>query len=363
LVDDDKTLAREVRTYIQTDKYVGRKNDGTASHTTQRILRERYEENRERRQRLVRQLEQLCKEAACHAAGQPLETKAATAATAVADGLNYLVRNTFNKLGYLTHLSANPQAEIKAVLSATDVDDLGFSLEAGQGNLQAINEVVQHIELAASANRQIVLEDLVQERFGRRPYGWPEWEVVLLVARLVRRGDISLVMDGGVLALDKAFEAITSPSKWRRITVVKRKTVDSGKLQEARNLAKDVLGRIAPDGEDALDAHLREQLGRWRSDLSQYKTLADTGKLPRRRAHRRCPRRHQQAAGRDRERRTHRQVPGSDGPTCWTSPTMSTSCATSSSTNARPGTSCARPRPASSPTGAGSTRTISRPKR
>jgi len=280
LLDDDKTLAREVRTYIQTDKYVGRKNDGTASHTTQRILRERYEENRERRQRLVRQLEQRCKESACCAAGQPLQTKAATAANAVADGLNYLVRNTFNKLGYLTQLSANPQAEIKAVLSATDVDDLGFSLEAGQGNLQAINEVVQHIELAAGANRQSVLEDLVQERFGRRPYGWPEWEVVLLVARLVRRGDISLVMDGGVLALDKAFEAITSPSKWRRITVVKRKTVDSGKLQEARNLAKDVLGNIAPDGEDALDAHLREQLGRWRSDLTSYKTLADTGNYP-----------------------------------------------------------------------------------
>jgi hypothetical protein len=166
------------------------------------------------------------------------------------------------------------------VLSATDVDDLGFSLEVGQGNLQAINEVAQHIELAASANRQILLEDLVQERFGRRPYGWPEWEVVLLVARLVRRGDISLVMDGGVLALDKAFEAITSPSKWRRITVVKRKTVDSGKLQAARHLAKDAFGNIAPDGEDALDTHLRDQLGQWRSDLSHYKTLADTGNYP-----------------------------------------------------------------------------------
>ena len=72
----------------------------------------------------------------------------------------------------------------------------------------------------------------------------------------------------------------TSPSKWRRTTVVKRKTVDSGKLQQARLLAKDVFGNIAPDGEDVLDAHLREQLGRWRGDLVQYKTLADTGNYP-----------------------------------------------------------------------------------
>lgn len=279
-LDDDRTLAREVRTHIQTDKYIGRKSDGTAAYTTQRILRERYEENRERRQRLVRQLEQLCKEAACYAAGQPLQLKGGSAATAIAEGLNYLVRNSFNKLGYLTHLSANPQAEIKAVLSATDVDDLGFSLEAGQGNAQAITELVQYLELATSANRQLVLEDLVQDRFGRRPYGWPEWEVVLLLARLARRGDLSLVMDGGILALDKVFDALTSPSKWRRLLVVKRKTLDGAKLQEARHLAKDVFGNLPPDGEDALDAHLREQLGRWRGDLGQYRTLADTGNYP-----------------------------------------------------------------------------------
>jgi hypothetical protein len=56
--------------------------------------------------------------------------------------------------------------------------------------------------------------------------------------------------------------------------------VDSGKLQEARNLAKDIFGSIAPDGEDALDASLRDQLGRWRTDLSNYKTLTDTGNYP-----------------------------------------------------------------------------------
>ena len=279
-LDDDKTLDRELRTYLQTDKYVGRKNDGTASTTTLKILRERQEENRERRQRLVLQLEQLCKEASYYAAGQPLQPKSGTAAAALGEALNYLIRNSFNKLGYLTHLSANPHAEIKAVLSATDVDDLGFSLQAGQGNPQALDEVQSYVNLMAAANRQVVLQDMVEDRFGRRPYGWPEWEVVLLVARLVRKGEISLVMDGAALSTDKVYEAVIAPSKWRRITVIKRQTVPEGQLQAARNLAKDVFGKIAPDGEDTLDAFLREHLGGWRSDLAQYKTLADTGDYP-----------------------------------------------------------------------------------
>ena len=279
-LDDDKTLGRELRTYLQTDRYVGRKNDGTASTTTLKILRERQEENRERRQRLVLHLEQLVKEARYYAVGQPIQPKGGTAAVALGDALTYLVRNSFNKLGYLSHLSANPQAEIKAVLSATDVDDLGFSLEAAQGNNQALTEVQGYINLMTGASKQVILEDMVEARFGRRPYGWPEWEVVLLVARLVRKGDISLVMDGATLSTDKVYEAVTSPSKWKRIAVVKRQSVDTGQLQAARHLAKDVFGQIAPDGEDALDAFLREKLGGWRTSLTQYKTLADTGDYP-----------------------------------------------------------------------------------
>ncbi|MCF8005228.1 MAG: BREX system P-loop protein BrxC, partial [Chromatiaceae bacterium] len=277
---DDKTLAREIRTLIQTDKYVGRKNDGTASHTTLRILRERQEENRERRARLLRLLDQHCQEAAIYAAGQPVPTKASSAAQVVADGLNYLVRNSFNKLGYLSHLSANPQAEIKAVLSASDVDDLGFSLEAGQGNQRAIQELTQTIELMASANHAIVLEPLVQERFGRRPFGWPEWEVVLLVARLLRRGDTSLVLDGDTLSPEKAYEPLTSPSKWRKLSLIKRKTLDSAKLQQARQLAKELFGSLAPDGEEAIDAYLRAKLSDWQADLGEYKTLASSGAYP-----------------------------------------------------------------------------------
>ena len=279
-LDDDKTLGRELRTYLQTDRYVGRKNDGTASNTTLKVLRERQEENRERRQRLVLALEQLCREARYYAAGQGVQQKAGSAAGAVTEALNYLVRNSFNKLGYLTRLSPNPQAEIKAVLSATDVDDLGLSLDAGQGNPHALDEVRAYVELMANASKHVGLEDMVEARFGRRPYGWPEWEVVLLVARLVRKGDLSLVMDGATLSAQQAQEAVSAPSKWKRITVVERQAVDDAQIQEARKLAKDVLGHIAPDGEDALDAFLRERLGHWRTQLAQYKTLADTGSYP-----------------------------------------------------------------------------------
>ena len=242
------------------------------------------------------------------------------------------------------------------MLGATDVDDLGFSLEAGQGNSQALDEVQNHINLMAGNNKQVILEDMVEARFGRRPYGWPEWEVVLLVARLVKKGDISLVMDGATLSTDKVYEAVSTPGEWTRITVIKRKTVGDREIQRARNLAKDVFGQIAPDGEDALDAFLREKLGAWRTNLTQYKTLADTGDYPGKAeiadalgviakllAEKESLAR---SASFWRARRT-----------CATCPTTSMSWTTSTIPSARPGRGCARPTHGSSSTAPGWTRT------
>ena len=47
-LEDERDLARELRLYLQTDKYITRKNDGTLPHNTKRILQDRAEENRQR---------------------------------------------------------------------------------------------------------------------------------------------------------------------------------------------------------------------------------------------------------------------------------------------------------------------------
>jgi hypothetical protein len=279
-LDDDKALARELRTYLQTDKYIKRKNDGTATPTTLKILRERQEENRERKDRLKAIIERLMKEAKYYAAGQLRPAPSGSVGAAVEDALGYLVKNTFPKLGYLKHTVTNPQAEIRAVLSAPADDGMGFG-DGGTANEDALKEVLNFVALKNSQNHRVVLYDLVEDRFGRRPYGWNDWESVLLVARLVMLGEISLVADGDkTLTPDAIFGAIDGPNKWRRISVVKRQTVDRDSLQKVRAIAKDVFQVIAPDGEDALNAHVYSQLDGWQNDLRSWAPLADTGNYP-----------------------------------------------------------------------------------
>jgi hypothetical protein len=277
-LDDDPALARDIRTYLQTDKYITRKNDGTATPTTRKILQQCADDNRQRRERLNVVVDRLMMEAKYYAAGQLRNAPTGSVRNGVDESLSYLIQNTFPKLGYLKHRSDDPQREIRAVLAAPASDGLG--LEEGEVNSEALKEVITYISLMNSQNHKVVLYDLVADRFGRRPYGWHDWESVLLVARLVKLGEISLTGSGSTLSTDNIYAAIDGTNKWRNVTVVKRQTVDKGQLQTARVIAKDVFEKIAPDGEDALTEHIRSELESWKTSLGEWKPLADTGNYP-----------------------------------------------------------------------------------
>ena len=98
---NDESLGREIRTYIQTEKYLARKNDGTLLESTKRILRECAEDNRQRRDRLTNLLNEMMVEAEYYVAGQPLKFKVTAACSALDEAMEYLIQNTFNKMSYL----------------------------------------------------------------------------------------------------------------------------------------------------------------------------------------------------------------------------------------------------------------------
>lgn len=276
---NDKVLAEELKTYLKAEKYIRRKNDASAPTTLKRILGERAEENRERKGRLVIRLEQLLVEADCYALGQSIVTKASQPRIAVAESLSYLIENIYTKLSYLKGLHDDPQKEIRATLMADDIGQQGFELEGVESNPQAYSEVRQYVDLCAGKNQKIYLNELV-DRFTRRPYGWPDWEVVLLVARLFMAGEAMLKVDGGVILPREAIDYLTKSVKWKQVALLKRKATGIEDLKKARRIGQDVFGQIGPETEDGLFKFLVQQLSSWEQCLQKYESLAQTGRYP-----------------------------------------------------------------------------------
>ncbi len=282
-LDDHESLGRELRASLKTDKYLRTKSDGTLPESVKRIHRDLAEDNRERRERLTRLLADMLAQAQYFVAGQSLQITAAAPMAALTEAVEYLITNTSNKMGYLRKVHDTPERacqEMQAVLRSNDIGQQTLAMQMEESNPQAIEDLRTYVDLCTRSSRQIVLHDMIEKRYAVRPYGWPAEEVLLLLARLLVFGDISLMMDGALLPLEKAYAELAAPSKRRRIVVIQRKTADPKALQNARTLGKDIFSIMGPDGEDALYAFLRTRLEEWRSHLSRYKTLADTGQHP-----------------------------------------------------------------------------------
>jgi hypothetical protein len=277
---NDESLGRDLRTWIQTEKYVRHKNDGTLPESAKRILRGFSEDNQERRNSLVTLISQMLAEANYYAAGQKLTLRAGTPLAALYEALEYLVENTFTKMGYLKVVCEEPLKEIQAVLRSNDIGTQMLALKMEEGNKQALDDVRNYVSLMAASSRQIVLNDMIEKRYSLRPYGWPDEQVLLLIARLIVFGEISLMMDGALLPIDKINEAITTPAKRRKIVVIKRQTTDPKAIQDARSLGKELFHEMGPDGEDAVFSFLQNKLRGWQTSLSGYKPLAHTGGYP-----------------------------------------------------------------------------------
>ena len=229
---DDESLGRELRTLLRTDKYIRTRDDGTLPPTTKRIHRDLADENRIRRERLTHLLGEMMAAASYFVAGQRLEVSASAPQAALGEATEYLIQNTFNKMGYLETLCEDPLKEIQAVLRSNDIGQHNLDRDRPESNPQATEDLRNYIELCTKINRQIVLFDMITARYANRPYGWPELEVILLLARLIMAGEAQCVSGGAAIPKDKLYDALTSKRKWRTITVVQQATARPEDVQK-----------------------------------------------------------------------------------------------------------------------------------
>ena len=278
LAEGDR-LDMELALYQQIEKYIVSPKADQATPSLKRILADRKDENRERRQRLVYQLSALIAQGDFYALGQAVQIKAATPDKVLDELLNYLVTNTYSKLPYIKVRQADPLAEIRAVLTADSVVASGLGLGGEEGNALAMKEMRDYLHLAASQTR-VLLSDVV-DRFAGIPWGWkPEWETVLLVARLFMAGEIKLLLEGSDLDPDAAVDVLTKAARFKQVSILKRKTADASSLKRARELYKDLFQKLGREEEDALVADFRARLGDWQTELKGFTLTASTAHHP-----------------------------------------------------------------------------------
>lgn len=271
-------LESEMRVYLQTHRYIGLKNDENPE--VQRILRDRKEENRDRNTRIVELAKEMLTDSEYFIAGQKFSPETDDPRVALTKSLDYLVDNTFPKMAYIEHPCTDAQSEIPSILRRDDMTQELMDLELPENNPRAITEVREHIALCAGQSVQMIVSAMVIDRYGSHPYGWHEWETVLILAKLFVAGDIQFVYNGGVVEKQRVSDLILKTSDWKKLTIRQHETADPAKVESVRKLGQALFGEMGPGKEDSLTDFLRERFQQWRDNLQKYQSLASTGRYP-----------------------------------------------------------------------------------
>ena len=275
---DDSAFFTEIGTWLRTNKFIRLNNDNSQQDVT-RILADRGRENQDRRTRLRVNVEDLMLTAEVYCLGQHLTVNKSSVATRFDEGCLYLLENTFNKLSYLKVLQSDPLRELNAVLSADDIAQMGLSLDGAEGNPQAVTELQQYINLKASGNDRILVSDIV-DRFSKRPFGWSDNEILLILARLAVANQLTFQLNGGTLSNKEAFDPLSNSRKRREVAIIKKRQTDENVLKQARNLTKELFSSMGPAAEKELFEFYTGHFTQWLSHLKSYKSKTDLGGFP-----------------------------------------------------------------------------------
>ena len=275
---DDKQFFNELRTWLKTNKFIRLNDDGTQSDIS-RILADRGRENQERKKRLRARVEEMLLDAESYALGQHLQLSSSSPATKLDEACRYLLENTYTKLSYLQVYQQDAWRELNAVLTVDDMAQLGLSLNGSQSNPKALQEVEQYISLRATGTERILVSDVV-ERFAKRPYGWPDAEILLLAGQLAAMGRISLQLNGGTLQLKDALEPLQNSRRRREVAIIKKRQTDDQVLKQARQLTQDLFSAMGPATEKELFEFYLKNFKGWLANFKSYKSKTDVGQFP-----------------------------------------------------------------------------------
>tara|TARA_R110001583_G_scaffold85875_1_gene224970 strand:- start:13326 stop:16958 length:3633 start_codon:yes stop_codon:yes gene_type:complete len=275
---EHKRLWDELTTFIKTNRFLkltsGQRPEQDA------LLREKAMENQERSKRLRHDFEDLFREAPLYAIGAKLDAGTSAPVTRMDNAYQYVIENTFGKLNILKPTPGDVLRELQSVLVADDVTQAGLDLADEGCNPQATKLVELNIALNVELNKPVYVRDVVTH-FSRRPYGWPDNEILLLVGRLALAGKISFTYQKAELSLRQAYEPLTSVRKRGEIRINKIRQHDERQLRKAADLAKDLFNKtFTGTSEKELSDLISKELQRWQVALRSFKSKAETGHYP-----------------------------------------------------------------------------------
>ena len=196
LLPNDSAFLEELMTYLKIEKFL-RLNTSSQLTKYETIKEAKRVEMRERNSNAKLYLTESLKAATIYVNGDVANLSSKEVTQRINEAIGKLVQTVYHKLSYID--TAFDEASIRKMFSDTNQIKLELG-KTGEANAHALDDVLSFI----SGNAQIHIKTsmkTIKDRFMSAPYGFVEDDVHWLIARLFKRSDISLTVNGTVVNL------------------------------------------------------------------------------------------------------------------------------------------------------------------
>ncbi|MGI2870743.1 BREX system P-loop protein BrxC [Vibrio fluvialis] len=276
-LQDKARLFDELRTYIRTAKYTKRNAGRDAD--MELLIRAKAAENSARRKQIVSELEDVIKNSDFYLLGQSYNAKGASVTAIIDNAYRQVIEDTFSKLKYVQPYSGDIRQQIQQTLIVDDLSQLNIDLTDVEANPRALIELEQHISISDEYGRPLTAADMVK-KFSRRPFGWNDYEIILMIARLAVANKITLQANQQDVPLRSAFEHLDKNAKRANLRIRRIQQQSEANLKKAAKLYKLVFHKNAPTTEKDFYDQALQLLNGMLAKLKDFKAKSTTGKFP-----------------------------------------------------------------------------------
>ncbi len=210
IIAQNPLFFKDLRLYLQTEKYVKQNQSTSNSEGVKRILHEKAHSNAQRKRILTVMTNKALAESKVIINGSFIELSATTdGRTQVINGFQHLVKTCFPNLRMLGGTIYSEET-IKNTLR-TNLDDLFKHDDKTMS--EAENEIITIIKRRKQQSDRTSLLDL-RTHFSKKPFGWYQNALWTLVGRLYKRGKIEIKKDANILENEDLLSALLNTANY-----------------------------------------------------------------------------------------------------------------------------------------------------
>lgn len=231
----DFELTQDLKTYIQTKKFIPLRQSGNLTDQERYILQTKGTDNQKRKKELIEKLKQKFEDASIYYNGSNLTKNTTDVRKLIENVFNEVIPTVYTNIGML-NVEYNEKQINVIIDGATD-------LFGGEDSVldPASEEINTFLTRAKSSSQSVTIQDLIH-KYTKKPYGWYQAGIQCSIAKLFSRELITVTLNGTPQDSQSMKSTLVNSRNFHAI--VKLATVvDEREIEKAR----EILTELFPD--------------------------------------------------------------------------------------------------------------------